>query len=151
MLRITIILCLECVKSIDKLQMKVIWKDTVSRAAARHLCSAIVSQKERIACYSLMRYWHVFQAWLVVLLVVTARSQAPYVIAGGIAFLSIIALPQRLWSAQLKRLGLLCFFLFITTAIFAGRLSSTVFILSRMACSEMSCKIAHALLPCNTG
>lgn len=60
------------------------------------------------------------QAWLVVLLVVTARSQAPYAIAGAIALLSIIALPPRLWTAQLKRLGLLCIFLFITTAIFAG-------------------------------
>ena len=77
------------------------------------------------------------QAWLVVLLVVTARSQAPYAIAGGIAILSVLALPQRLWTAQLKRLGLLCFFLFITTAIFAGRLSSTVVILSRMAVGSL--------------
>lgn len=55
-----------------------------------------------------------------VLLVVTARSQAPYIIAGGVCLVSIIALPPRLWTAQLKRLGLLCLFLFITTAIFAG-------------------------------
>ena len=61
------------------------------------------------------------QLWLVVLLVVTARSQSPAAIAGGVALLTIIALPPRLWKAQLKRLGLLALFLFVTTAIFAGR------------------------------
>ena len=66
------------------------------------------------------------QAWLVVLLVITARSQAPYVIAGGIALLSVLALPPRLWRPQLKRLGLLALLLFVTTAIFAGQLSQVL-------------------------
>ena len=61
------------------------------------------------------------QAWLVVLLVVTARSQAPLAIAAGIALLTVIALPPRLWTAQLKRLGILCLFLFVSAAIFSGR------------------------------
>lgn len=62
------------------------------------------------------------QAWLVVLLVLTARSHAPWAIAGGVALLTILALPPRLWTPQLKRLGLLALLIFVTTAVFAGGL-----------------------------
>ena len=34
--------------------------------------------------------------------------------------LTIMALPPRLWTPQLKRLGLLALIIFVTTAIFAG-------------------------------
>ena len=60
------------------------------------------------------------QVWLLVLLLITARSQAPQAIAGGVALLTVTSLPPRLWTAQLKRLGLLALFLFVTTALLAG-------------------------------
>lgn len=60
------------------------------------------------------------QAWLVVLLLITGRSQSPFLVAGGVVLLTIISLPPRLWKAQLKRLGLLALFLYVTTALFAG-------------------------------
>lgn len=66
------------------------------------------------------RLWHQMQAWLVVLLLITARSQAPLLIAGGVVLVTVLALPPRLWKPQLKRLGLLALFLFVSTAVFAG-------------------------------
>ena len=60
------------------------------------------------------------QAWLVVLLLITGRSQSPFLVAGGVVLLTVISLPPRLWRAQLKRLGLLALFLYVTTALFAG-------------------------------
>ena len=62
------------------------------------------------------------QAWLLVLLVVTGRSQSPFYIAGGILVLTVVSLPPRLWKAQIKRLGLLALFLYVTTALFAGQI-----------------------------
>ena len=56
------------------------------------------------------------------LLVITARSQAPLAIAGGVTLVTVLALPRRLWKAQLMRLGMLSAFLFISTAIFAGKI-----------------------------
>lgn len=59
------------------------------------------------------------QLWLVALYVVIARSAPPVRvgIAAGMALVTIINMPARLWKSQLSRLGILCAVIFVFTAI----------------------------------
>eukprot|EP00878_Enallax_costatus_P005565 GHUV01005838.1.p1 GENE.GHUV01005838.1~~GHUV01005838.1.p1 ORF type:complete len:378 (+),score=61.98 GHUV01005838.1:268-1401(+) len=59
------------------------------------------------------------QLWLLLLYVVIARA-TPLLrlgVAGGVATLTMICLPRRLWISQLKRLGFICGLIFVFTAI----------------------------------
>lgn len=61
------------------------------------------------------------QLWLISIYVIIARS--PPVARAGVALLvavtSMFVLPRRLWTSQLKRLGLFCAFLMLMTALFS--------------------------------
>lgn len=63
------------------------------------------------------------QIWLLALLVYMARASAVMRlgIAAGCAIVTAVALPPRLWKAQLRRLGLLALLLFVVTAIGSGQ------------------------------
>lgn len=59
------------------------------------------------------------QLWLLMLYVVIARA-TPVLrlgIAGVVAAFSVTCLPRRLWVSQFKRLGLICGFIFVFTAL----------------------------------
>ena len=63
------------------------------------------------------------QLWLMALIGMMARCSpaSRLIIALSIAVLTALALPQKLWRPQLKRLGTLALLIFVFTAIGAGK------------------------------
>lgn len=62
------------------------------------------------------------QLWLLVLLVLMARASATVRLSLtlGLAAVTAVALPRKLWQPQLRRLGTLGLLIFVFTAIGAG-------------------------------
>lgn len=77
------------------------------------------------------------QVWLLTLLVLVARAStsARALLTLGLAALTAVALPAKLWQPQLERLGKLGLIVFLLTAIGAGKLSFLSFLLAPCACT----------------
>jgi hypothetical protein len=68
------------------------------------------------------------QIWLVSLYLLIARA-SPVLrmgIALTIALVTVAVFPRRLWTSQLKRLGLLCAFLFFSALLFVDGIPSVL-------------------------